>query len=332
LPGGIDRRMLAFRRAPPPHREIVIERPDGSRCTALAHANPIMDESGVVCGAVNILVDITERVRTEELRKQAERALRDAARTKDEFLAMLVHEVRGPLAPMTTAIDCLKLKSTIPADVQWAWEVVDRQLAMMRRLVDDLLDLARMTRNELTLRKETVQLEDVVRAGVEAACPFIDAKGHTLTVEIAPRPIRLDADAMRLAQAISNLLHNAAKYTEPGGRIWLTADQVGNEVVITVRDTGVGVPAEKLPHIFEMFMQAEPSLERSQTGLGIGLALVKRLVELHGGRVEGRSEGSGQGCTFTLRLPAASARKLDVVPAVPPLPVSAINPRIAGAR
>jgi len=302
--------------------EIVIERPDGSRCTALAHANPILDDSGLVCGAVNILVDITERARAEEIRKEAESALRGAAQTKDEFLAMLVHELRGPLAPMSSAIHCLKLQSPSPPEVQWAWEVIDRQMAHMNRLVDDLLDLSRMTRNELALRKESTSLEEIVRAGIEAARPFIDARGQTLAIEIAPDPIQLDADPMRLAQAISNLLHNAAKYTEPGGRIWLTAEPAENEVVVTVRDTGMGIPAEKLPHIFEMFMQAEPSLERSQSGLGIGLALVKRIVELHGGRVEGRSDGPGQGSTFALKFPVATRhgqprtrRKLDVAPA-----------------
>ena len=301
--------------------EIVIERPDGSHCTALAHANPVLDDSGLICGAVNILVDITERARAEEIRKQAEHALRAAARTKDEFLAMLVHELRGPLAPMSSAIHCLKLQTASPPDVQWAWDVIDRQMAHMNRLVDDLLDLSRMTRNELALRKESTTLEEIVRAGLEAARPFIDARGHALTLEIAPDPIQLDADPMRLAQAISNLLHNAAKYTEPGGRIWLAADRVGNEVVVTVRDTGMGIPAEKLPHIFEMFMQVEPSLERSQGGLGIGLALVKRIVELHGGRVEGRSDGPGKGSTFALRFPVATGpakpriRKLDVAPA-----------------
>jgi signal transduction histidine kinase len=305
--------------------EIVIERPDGSHCTALAHANPVLDDSGLVCGAVNILVDITERARAEEIRKQAENALREAARTKDEFLAMLVHELRGPLAPMSSAIHSLKLQSSIPPDVQWAWEVIDRQMAHMNRLVDDLLDLSRMTRNELALRKESTVLEEIVRAGLEAARPFIDARGHALTIEIASDPIQLDADPMRLAQAISNLLHNAAKYTEPGGRIWLAAARAGNEVVVTIRDTGMGVPAEKMPHIFEMFMQVEPSLARSQSGLGIGLALVKRIVELHGGRVEARSDGPGQGSTFTLRFPLATEpgqprirRKLDVAPADQP--------------
>ena len=286
--------------------EIIIERPDGSRCTALAHANPVLDDSGLVCGAVNILVDITERARVEELQKQAESALRAAAQSKDEFLAMLVHELRGPLAPMSSAVHCLKLQGSSPPEVQWAWKVIDRQMAHMNRLVDDLLDLSRVTRNELALRKESTMIEEIVRAGIEAARPFIDARGHALTIEIAPDPIQLDADPMRLAQTISNLLHNAAKYTEPGGRIWLSAERDGNEVVVMVRDTGMGIPAEKLPHIFEMFMQVEPSLERSQTGLGIGLALVKRIVELHGGRVEGHSDGVGQGCTFTLRFPIAT--------------------------
>jgi signal transduction histidine kinase/CheY-like chemotaxis protein len=276
--------------------EIVIERPDGHRLTVLAHANPIRDDSGRLFGAVNVLVDISDR-------KQAEVALREADRSKDEFLATLAHELRNPLAPIRSAVQILYMQETSSPESRHALEVIDRQMQQMTRLIDDLLDVSRITRNRLELRKARIDLAEVIRAAVDTSHPLIEAAGHELTVTVPPRELLLDADPTRLAQALSNLLNNAARYTEPGGHIWLTADQQGSDAVVTVRDTGVGIPGEMLPRIFDLFTQVDRALERAQGGLGIGLTLVKRLVEMHGGSVEARSEGPGAGSEFEMRLP-----------------------------
>jgi CheY-like chemotaxis protein len=180
---------------------------------------------------------------------------------------------------------------------------MERQLGQLVRLVDDLLDISRITRGRIQLRKERVELAAAVQSSLEECRPLIEAQSHELTVTLPTDPISLEADPTRLAQVISNLLNNAAKYTEKGGHIWLTAERQGNEAVVSVRDTGIGIAAEHLPRLFEMFSQAAPALERSQGGLGIGLALVRGLVELHGGRVEARSAGLGKGSEFIVRLP-----------------------------
>jgi CheY-like chemotaxis protein len=189
-----------------------------------------------------------------------------------------------------------------------ALDVIDRQTTQMVRLVEDLLDVSRIARNELPLRKERVKLQDVLLEALEVSRPLIDEREHGLAVSEAPRTIYLRADPMRLAQAITNLLNNAAKYTEPGGRISLTAERDGDEAVITVRDSGAGVAPEMLPRVFEMFVQVDSSPEPAQRGLGVGLTLVKRIVELHGGTVEARSEGRGKGSQFVVRLPVAKQR------------------------
>ncbi len=230
--------------------------------------------------------------------------LKEADRRKDEFLATLAHELRNPLAPVRNAVQVLRLKGSDQPDLRWSREVIERQVEHLTRLVDDLLDISRITRNKLELRKQRVELADVVNAAVEASRPLIERCGHELTVTLPPRPVHLEADLVRLSQVVLNLLNNAAKYSERGGRIWLTAGREGSDVVVSVKDTGVGIPAEKLPCLFEMFFQVERSLERAQGGLGIGLSLVRRLVELHGGRVEVRSEGAGKGSEFIVRLPA----------------------------
>jgi PAS domain S-box-containing protein len=276
--------------------EIVVERPDGQRLTVLAYANPIRDDAGRLQGAVNVLVDITDR-------KRAETALREADRSKDEFLATLAHELRNPLAPLRNAVQVLRMQAAPSPDSQWAMEVIERQMQQMTRLIDDLLDVSRITRNRLELRRERVELTDVLRVAVETGTPLIEASGHELTVTVPPEPLYLDADLTRLAQAISNLLNNAAKYTEGRGHIQLIAERQGSDAVVTVRDDGIGIPAEMLGRVFDMFTQADRSLGRSQGGLGIGLTLVKRLVELHGGSVRAGSDGPGKGSEFVLRLP-----------------------------
>jgi signal transduction histidine kinase/DNA-binding response OmpR family regulator len=237
------------------------------------------------------------------------RELRNADRRKDEFLATLAHELRNPLAPIRNALHIMQLAEDDAAAIDQARTMMERQLKQMVRLIDDLLDVSRITRGKLDLRKERVELSAVIGNAVDTTRPLIEAAGHSLTVSLPPHPVYLDADPMRLAQVFSNLLNNAAKYTERGGHLWLTATQGGSDIVITVRDTGIGIPADALSAVFEMFAQVDRSLEKAQGGLGIGLTLVKRLVELHGGTVEARSDGPGKGSEFIARLPIVPSRK-----------------------
>ncbi|HYO15096.1 MAG TPA: response regulator [Thermoanaerobaculia bacterium] len=246
------------------------------------------------------VIDITER-------KQMEEALKEADRRKDEFLAMLAHELRNPLAPIRNAAQVLKLLAPADARQQWAREVIERQTQHLTRLVDDLLDVSRITRGKVTLACEPLELSTVIRRAVEASRPLIDARRHQLTVALPPEPVPLEGDLTRLVQVVGNLLNNAAKFTDEGGHIQLAAAQDSGEVVLRVCDNGIGVHADLLPHVFDLFTQADRSLDRSQGGLGIGLTLVRHLVELHGGQVEARSEGPGRGSEFIVRLPAAPA-------------------------
>jgi PAS domain S-box-containing protein len=234
-------------------------------------------------------------------------SLRDADRRKDEFLATLAHELRNPLAPLRNGLQVMKLAGGNAAAVEQARGMMERQLAQMVRLIDDLLDVSRITRGKLELRRERVELASVVQSAVEGSRPLIEASAHRLTVSLPPEPVSLEADPVRLAQVLANLLTNAAKYTDAGGHIRLTAERQGGELVVAVRDNGIGLAAEHLPRLFEMFSQVAPALERSQGGLGIGLALVKGLVEMHGGTVEAHSEGPGRGSEFVVRLPEAVA-------------------------
>ena len=251
------------------------------------------------------LVDILTRTAGVAVeRRRAEEALRQADRRKDEFLATLAHELRNPLAPMRNALQVMQLASKDAAVVARAREMMERQMRQVVRLVDDLLDVSRITRGKLELRKQRVDLAAVVRTAVETSRPLIEAANHELTVTLPPRPIFVEGDPMRLAQVFSNLLNNAAKYTERGGKIGLTAERQGSDAVVVVRDTGLGIPVEMLGQVFELFTQVDRTLEKAQGGLGIGLTLVRRLVEMHGGSVEARSEGYGHGSEFVVRLPA----------------------------
>ena len=246
---------------------------------------------------------LNARRRQYELRDRLE-ALRQADRQKDEFLATLSHELRNPLAPIRNALHVLRLAG---GDEQTRARVIDtleRQTGSVIRLVDDLLELSRINQGRIELRKERIRLTAVLRSALESSAPIVESSGHELIVAEPHEPVLLNADPVRLTQVISNLLNNAAKYTERGGRIVLSAKVVGSEAVISVRDTGIGIPAEMLGRIFDMFVQVDPSRARSRQGLGIGLTLVKRLVELHGGTVEARSEGPGKGSEFIVRLPA----------------------------
>ncbi|MBL8798514.1 MAG: PAS domain S-box protein [Planctomycetia bacterium] len=254
-----------------------------------------------------IVRDITER-------KQAEAALREADRRKDEFLATLAHELRNPLAPIVNSLQILRMAEGDLAAGRQARAMMERQLQHLVRLVDDLLDVSRITRGKVELRRERIELSAVLQNALEASRSFVQAKAQSLTVHLPTEPLWLDADPTRLAQIVSNLLNNAAKYTDRGGQVWLTARRDGHEAVISIRDDGVGIAAEHLAYIFGIFSQVVPALERSQGGLGVGLALVRGLVELHGGTVEARSAGPGQGSEFVVRLPAAEAP----APATPP--------------
>jgi PAS domain S-box-containing protein len=246
------------------------------------------------------VIDIT-------VRKEAEEKLREANQRKDEFLAMLAHELRNPLAPIRNAAQVLKLVGPQDANQQWAREVIERQTKHLTHLVDDLLDVSRITRGKVTLVREPLDLATIIHRAIETSRPLIESSRHQLTVVLPPETVRLDGDVTRLVQVVGNLLNNAAKFTEEGGQIRIEAAREGAEAVIRVRDNGLGLPADLLPHVFDLFTQADRSLDRSQGGLGIGLTLVRRLVEMHGGRVEAQSDGPGRGSEFIVRLPAAVA-------------------------
>ncbi len=242
--------------------------------------------------------DITDR-------KRAEEALRDADRKKDEFLAMLAHELRNPLAPLCNALEIMRLAPGNPEAVRRAQEMMGRQVQQMARLVDDLLDVSRITLGKIELRRERLDLSAVVLSAVETSRPLIETARHVLTLVPPPQPLSVEGDPTRLAQVLSNLLNNAAKYTPEGGRICLIVERDGPQAVVRVRDSGVGIPPEMLSHIFELFSQGDPSRPSAQGGLGIGLTLVRKLTELHGGSVEAHSDGPQKGSEFVVRLPLA---------------------------
>ncbi len=246
--------------------------------------------------------DISERSRLERRLKEQTEALADLHRRKDEFLAMLSHELRSPLAPISNAVHLLRLRKNEDSLQQSARTIIERQLTQLTRLVDDLMEVSRITTGRVQLRHDRIVVSGIVERAVETARPLMNQRRHELTVSLPPQPIWLYADASRLEQVVVNLLTNAAKYTDEGGHIWLTVQEEGEDCVLRVRDTGVGIAPELLPRIFDLFTQAERSLDRSQGGLGIGLALVQRLVEMHQGRVEAHSS-LGQGSEFVVRLP-----------------------------
>lgn len=248
-----------------------------------------------------------------EARRQAElqareserrrRELQEADRRKDEFLSLLSHELRNPLAPIYNAVQIMAVQSHNPEEVERLRAVIERQLGHLIRLVDDLLDVSRINRGKITLRREVVDLAQVVSTAVETSRPLIEERGHVLTVTLPDRPLQVDADATRLTQVLSNLLNNSAKYTEKAGRIDLIVEQTESAVRLRVSDTGIGIAPEMLPRVFDLFLQAESSTDRSEGGLGAGLTLVRQLVEMHGGMVEARSEGLGKGTEIVVLLP-----------------------------
>jgi signal transduction histidine kinase len=233
-------------------------------------------------------------------------ALQKADHCKDEFLAVLAHELRNPLAPIRSAVQILRHEGAPTAELRSARDVIDRQVGQMTHLIDDLLDVSRISHGRIELRRERVELTEVVRSALEATRPLIESSGHRLDVELPLEPIPLEGDPTRLAQVFSNLLNNAAKYTEPGGHIRLAAERVDHHVRVRVTDSGIGISPAQLPNLFKMFTQGEHSLERAQGGLGIGLGLARSLVEMHGGIIEASSAGPGSGSEFVVSLPIAT--------------------------
>lgn len=273
-----------------------VKRHDGEWRMFAIRAIPIFTDNGAIREWVGVHTDISDRLRAQEL-------LREANRRKDVFLATLSHELRNPLAPIRNAASLLENTSLKPEDIERSRLIIARQVRHMASLLDDLLDMSRITRGGFTLKRVYVNLQTLLAEAVETARPLIDAKRHTLELEWPTHPIEVEADPVRLVQVISNLLTNAAKYTDPEGRITFGARAEEKNIVIFVRDTGVGLAPEMLTHVFEMFAQVQPRQERTEGGLGIGLALAKGLVELHGGRIEARSDGINRGSEFIVVLP-----------------------------
>lgn len=288
--------------------EYRVVRPNGAEVWVSAKGQAQYDPTGSPLGMYGVVQDITDRKQLEEQLIRRATELAEADRKKDDFIALLAHELRNPLAPVRTGIQVMRLASGDATAVAKAQAMMDRQLSHMVRLIDDLLDVSRISRNKLHLQKRKVLLAEVVSQAIETVGPVMEAAGHQLTVSLPPEPIILDVDLTRLTQVFGNLLTNSAKYTERGGRIWLTAAVIGGEVIVSVRDTGIGIPSESLRSVFEMFSQVDRSVERATGGLGIGLALVKGLVEAHGGVVVAESPGHGAGSTFTVRLPVAGTQ------------------------
>jgi signal transduction histidine kinase/CheY-like chemotaxis protein len=292
-------------------------RADGSTMWVRSAGRFLYDEAGEPVRFVGVYVDISNE-------RHAIEQLRVADRRKDEFLAMLAHELRNPLAPLRNAAMLLKAKGPATPELQWAREVIDRQVQQMTRLIDDLLDTSRIRSGKIELRRGPIELAEVVRGAVEASRPLIDQSGHELAIELPPASVPLHGDLVRLSQVFCNLLNNAARYTPRGGHIQLCAACTDTHVEVRVRDDGIGIPAGMLPRVFEMFTQVDRSLERTRGGLGLGLTLVKQLVELHGGEVEARSAGAGRGSEFVVRLPLAAESTIPCgrAPDSTPTPVS----------
>jgi signal transduction histidine kinase/CheY-like chemotaxis protein len=254
---------------------------------------------------IGIVRNISRRKQLENKLRGMVDDLRETDRRKDEFLATLSHELRNPLAPIRSVSDILKSLDIADPNFRWCCEILDGQMGLVTRLMEDLLDVGRISRGSLILHKESVDFREIVRTLIATCSPEVEAAGHNLVVDIADNDIKMFVDPVRLTQILSNLVNNAAKYMDGHGEVRFTAQCQRDELVIQVQDSGIGISADFLPYVFEMFRQADSSLERNRGGLGIGLALVKSLVELHGGRVEASSAGLGQGSTFTVRLPLA---------------------------
>jgi PAS domain S-box-containing protein len=291
-------------------------RPDGTHIVISMNTAPLRDPDGSMTGVIVSFTDITRTKRLEEELRRASAELEDrvrkrtedlaeADRRKDEFLATLAHELRNPLAPIRNSLQILKMARVDAATADRAREMMERQVHQLVRLVDDLLDVSRVMRGKIDLRRERVELAAVMARAVETTQPLFDTLGHELEIAVPAESLLLEADPVRLSQVFGNLLTNAAKYTERGGRVSVAAERDGPEAVVRVRDSGIGIAPEMLSRIFELFVQADPTTTKAQGGLGIGLTLVKSLVEMHQGTIAARSDGVGQGSEFVVRLPLA---------------------------
>jgi PAS domain S-box-containing protein len=294
--------------------ELILERPGGEHVSGYFQMRCLREGAFGFC---LVLSDVTRERQYEELRRTQDALrgavdrLNEADRRKDEFLATLSHELRNPLAPIRNAVQILKLAGLPNPDLEWSRDVIERQVEAMASILEDLFDISRISRGRLELRKERVLLAEVIGSALETSRPVIEAAGHELTVSLPHEPIQIDADPVRLSQVFSNLLNNSAKYTDAQGHISLTATPDEHHVVVSVKDTGIGISPEVLPRIFEIFSQSPRTLDRSQGGLGIGLSLVRGIVALHHGSIEVQSRGAGQGSEFIVRLPIAAKAAIE---------------------
>jgi PAS domain S-box-containing protein len=279
--------------------------------------SPVRDKEGEIVGTSKIVRDITEAKEAERRIYTLLKELREADTRKDEFLAILAHELRGPLAPIRHRLEILKLAGDNPPLRAESIEKVDQQVLQLVRLVDDLLDVSRITRNKLELRRESLELGDVLHQVVENARPLAESRGHKVVVSIPMQSMRVEADPVRLAQIFGNLLGNAHKYSDDGATIWLSVERQGDDVQVSVRDSGPGIAPDLLPRVFDLFTQGRGQTDRTQGGLGIGLTLVKQLVTMHGGTVDARSEGTGSGSEFVVRLPLLHGKPKSGTTAAP---------------
>jgi two-component system, chemotaxis family, CheB/CheR fusion protein len=296
-----------------------LRRADGEYRWMKSVSVPRYDQEGGFSGYIGTCFDIHDRKLTEQ-------ALAEADRRKDEFLAMLAHELRNPLAPISNAARLIKLIGLPDARLEWARDVIDRQVGHLARLIDDLLDVSRITSGRLELHKDVLDLKSIVEQAVEASRPLIEARRHRIEVELPQEPVYVEGDLVRLSQAITNLVNNAAKYTNEGGWIRVRAERGDGSAVISVSDNGIGIDADLLPRVFDLFTQGDRSLERTRGGLGIGLTLVQRLIEMHGGSIEARSHGVNRGSEFVIRLPAL-VRPSDALRSPKPAPTNGAGRR-----
>ena len=332
LPTELPMQVAAARGTPVLGAEFNIVHDDGRVYRLLEYAAPLFDEHDRPRGSVGAFVDVTERARVEKHREELlerERAAREemdrlrqaaesASRAKDEFLAMLGHELRNPLAPIMTALQLMRLRGD--GRLERERDVIERQVSHLTRLVDDLLDVSRIARGKVELKKEPIEVAEVVAKAIEQASPLLEARNHVLELDVPRAGLLVDADQIRLGQVISNLLTNAAKYTEAGGRISVSARHEPGHVIITVRDTGIGISPDMLPRVFDLFAQETQAADRAQGGLGLGLTIVRNMVDLHGGSVSVSSDGLGKGSRFDVRLPALDVAQRSAFDGEKPVP------------